>query len=90
MAAFKQLHPPLRAFIERQRLFFVATVAQGGRVNLSPKGLATLWVVGPRRIARRTDPWSLRDQGQSGHQATVGAKPTGLPFPQGRLADLLQ
>ncbi|MEM7226932.1 MAG: pyridoxamine 5'-phosphate oxidase family protein [Pseudomonadota bacterium] len=50
MATFQKLHPPLRAFIERQRLFFVATAAPDGRVNLSPKGLTTLRVLGPRRI----------------------------------------
>ncbi|MCR9220421.1 MAG: pyridoxamine 5'-phosphate oxidase family protein [Alphaproteobacteria bacterium] len=35
----------LRDFIERQRLFFVATAGRGGRVNLSPKGMDTLRVV---------------------------------------------
>lgn len=42
-----------RAFIERQPLFFVATapVAAGGHVNLSPKGLDALRVLGPREVA---------------------------------------
>jgi hypothetical protein len=40
----------LAQFIETQPVFFVATVAQEGRVNLSPKGMDTLRVVGPKRI----------------------------------------
>jgi len=34
-----------RAFIEAQKLFFVATAARDGRVNVSPKGLESLRVV---------------------------------------------
>src|SRR5882724_2624145 len=42
----------LRAFLERQHLFFVATApSDGGRVNLSPKGLDALRVLGPREVA---------------------------------------
>src|SRR5438045_9694535 len=43
----------LRAFLERQHLFFVATAPSGdaGRVNLSPKGLEALRVLGPREVA---------------------------------------
>jgi hypothetical protein len=40
----------LRAFIERQPLFFVATAAPEGRVNVSPKGMATLRIMGDDRI----------------------------------------
>ncbi len=39
-----------RAFIERQPMFFVATAARGGRVNVSPKGLDSLRVLGPDRV----------------------------------------
>lgn len=39
-----------RAFIEQQHLFFVATAATEGRVNVSPKGLDTLRVLGPNRV----------------------------------------
>jgi len=42
MAIGKALNGTLRAFIERQHVFFVATAAQDGRVNLSPKGADTL------------------------------------------------
>lgn len=40
-----------REFIERQRLYFVATAAADGRVNLSPKGMDSLRVLGPDRVA---------------------------------------
>ena len=40
-----------RAFIEAQHLYFVATAAAHGRVNVSPKGLDTLRVLGPNRVA---------------------------------------
>jgi Pyridoxamine 5'-phosphate oxidase len=40
-----------RAFIERQKIFFVATAAPKGRVNVSPKGMATLRVLGMNEIA---------------------------------------
>ena len=39
-----------RAFINRQMLFFVATAAPDGRVNVSPKGLDTLRVLAPDRL----------------------------------------
>jgi hypothetical protein len=37
-------------FIARQRIYFVATAAAEGRVNLSPKGMDTLKVLGPSRV----------------------------------------
>ena len=40
------------AMIERQPVFFVATAAADGRINLSPKGLADTFVVlSPNRVA---------------------------------------
>ncbi len=44
---------PLRDFIEAQHVFFVATApaGAGGHVNLSPKGLDTFRVLGPRSVA---------------------------------------
>ncbi|MEO1329113.1 MAG: pyridoxamine 5'-phosphate oxidase family protein [Pseudomonadota bacterium] len=50
MATAAKLNGTLRAFIERQRLFFVATAAPEGRVNLSPKGLDSLRILGDDRI----------------------------------------
>lgn len=38
-----------RAFIEAQHVYFVATAATEGRVNVSPKGLDTLRILGPNR-----------------------------------------
>lgn len=40
----------LQAFIEEQPMFFVATAAREGRVNVSPKGLDSLRVLGPNRV----------------------------------------
>lgn len=50
MAIGSKLNRTLSDFIERQPLFFVATAAPQGRVNLSPKGLSTLKVMDERRI----------------------------------------
>ncbi len=48
---FAQIEPAQRDFIARQHLFFVATAAAGSRVNLSPKGLDSLRVLGPNAVA---------------------------------------
>jgi Pyridoxamine 5'-phosphate oxidase len=48
---FDRIEPEHRTFIERQRLFFVATAAPGARVNLSPKGLDGIRVLGENRVA---------------------------------------
>ena len=46
------LTPEHIAMIEAQPVFFVATAAEGARINLSPKGLAdTFRVLGPDRVA---------------------------------------
>lgn len=40
------------AWIERQQMFFIATApANGGHVNLSPKGLGALRIEGPNRVS---------------------------------------
>ena len=39
------------AMIEKQPVFFVATAASDGRINLSPKGYAAFRVLGPDRVA---------------------------------------
>lgn len=44
------LTPKQTAFIEAQPMFFVATAAAEGRVNVSPKGMDTLRVLDDRRI----------------------------------------
>jgi len=50
MAIGQELNATLRGFIERQPVFFVATAALQGRVNISPKGLDTLRIRNDRRI----------------------------------------
>lgn len=40
-----------RAFIAKQPIFFVATAAEGARVNVSPKGMDVFRVLGPNRVA---------------------------------------
>lgn len=53
MKAFDELSPRHRDFIARQKMFFVATapLAAEGHVNLSPKGLDSFTILGPRRVA---------------------------------------
>lgn len=48
---FDALTDDHRAFIARQPMFFVATAADGARINLSPKGLDVFRVLGPNRVA---------------------------------------
>lgn len=50
MAISTKLNGTLRRFIERQPVFFVATAAQTGRVNLSPKGADTLRILDDSHI----------------------------------------
>ncbi len=47
---YREIPPKLQSFIAAQRLFFVATAAATGRVNLSPKGMDSLRVLSPRRV----------------------------------------
>jgi len=47
---FDQLQPAHVRFVERQHMFFCATAAPQGRVNVSPKGMDSLRVMGPNRI----------------------------------------
>ena len=48
---FDSLGDKHAAMIERQPVFFVATAAADGRINLSPKGYDCFRVLGPRRVA---------------------------------------
>ncbi len=48
---FESLSPEHTAFIARQKVFFVATQAPGGRINLSPKGLDSLRVLDDKTVA---------------------------------------
>ena len=40
----------LKTFIGRQKIFFVGTAAETGRVNISPKGMDSLRVLGDNRV----------------------------------------
>lgn len=48
---FSEILPNYRAFIERQRVFFVASAAPGTRVNVSPKDGAALRVLDSNSVA---------------------------------------
>lgn len=47
---FPELSDELRRFIGEQKVFFVATAAPDGRINLSPKGQDSLRVLNSREI----------------------------------------
>lgn len=47
---YEQITERLASFIREQQVFFVATAARDGRVNVSPKGLDSLRVLGPNRV----------------------------------------
>jgi hypothetical protein len=51
MEFFSAINDDHRAFIARQPVFFVATAADGARINLSPKGLDSFRVLGPSTVA---------------------------------------
>jgi hypothetical protein len=48
---FDTITPELAKFIGAQPVFFVATVAPGARINLSPKGMDTFRVLDEKRVA---------------------------------------
>jgi hypothetical protein len=49
---YSEITPELRGFIERQKLFFVATAPSdsAGHVNVSPKGLDAFRIFSPSRV----------------------------------------
>lgn len=51
--SYDEIDGALAAFIRAQRLFFVGTApaGTGGHVNVSPKGLDTFRILGPREVA---------------------------------------
>ena len=48
---FTELNKLHIQFIEQQQMFFVATAASQGRVNLSPKGLDSFRIYSPNQVA---------------------------------------
>jgi hypothetical protein len=51
--SYDGITPELANWIERQRVFFVATapLAKDGLINCSPKGMDTFRILGPREVA---------------------------------------
>jgi hypothetical protein len=47
---YTEINDKLQNFIEEQKMFFVATAAPEGRVNVSPKGMDSLRVLGPNKV----------------------------------------
>lgn len=47
---YDRIEDKLVDFIRAQRMFFVATAASDGRVNVSPKGMDTLRLLGANRV----------------------------------------
>lgn len=47
---YQSIGTEIQEFIARQRLFFVATATDNSRVNVSPKGMDSLRVLGPNRV----------------------------------------
>jgi hypothetical protein len=47
---FPSISNKLRQFIEAQKIYFVATATADSRINLSPKGMDSLRVLGPNRV----------------------------------------
>ncbi|MEO0441644.1 MAG: pyridoxamine 5'-phosphate oxidase family protein [Pseudomonadota bacterium] len=64
---FDALNDDHRAFVAAQPLFFVATAAADGRINLSPKGYDVFRVLGPDRVAYL----DLRGSGNETHAHLV-------------------
>ena len=48
---FPALAPEHKAFIARQKIYFVASAAREGRVNVSPKGMESFAVLGDNCVA---------------------------------------
>ena len=48
---FERLEPAHAAFIEQQKIFFTASAAATGRVNISPRGADAFRVINPASVA---------------------------------------
>lgn len=65
-----------RDFILRQRIFFSASATASGRINLSPRGIDALRVLGAqRRRLSRPDRQRRRDRGASARRPGRGRRP---------------
>jgi len=76
---FDELSPKHTAMIAAQPMFFVATAAAEGRINLSPKGYDSFRVISPRRVAyldlggsgNETNAHLLADDNGNGGRITI-------------------
>ena len=50
MAHFQEIPENLKAFIEQQKIFYVATATADSRLNLSPKGMDSFRVLDENRV----------------------------------------
>ena len=66
---FERIEDDHLAFIQRQHIFFCGSAAATGRVNISPKGMDSLRVLGPNRIVWRNLTGSGNET--AGHLALV-------------------
>jgi hypothetical protein len=48
---YQRIEPKIRAFIERQRIFFTGSAAADARVNISPRGTDLLRILNENRVA---------------------------------------
>lgn len=64
MKFFDAIEDKEREFIAAQPMFFVATAAEGARINLSPKGMDCFRILGPNRV-------SYLDFGGSGNETNA-------------------
>lgn len=47
---YSALTPELSDFIQQQHIYFVGTAGASGKVNVSPKGMDSLRILGPERV----------------------------------------
>ncbi len=47
---YQSINEKLKTFIQTQKIFFVATAAKAGRVNLSPKGMDTFRILNDTQV----------------------------------------
>ena len=79
---FARIEPEHVAFIERQKVFFVASAPPKGRVNVSPKGLSSFRVLGDRTRLRVLELVAERER-------SVGELVTLLGEPQSKVSNHL-
>ncbi len=51
MKRYPAIDERLKAFVEAQPAYFVGTASEGARISVSPKGIDSFRVLGPKRVA---------------------------------------